>query len=317
VRVARARLVAIVALVAALAPVSASTAVKGDERVLIVLATAGPTPYGRDEVESVVRSTDAFLRASSFGQVRLHVDVTGWLTAFDTTPGCPWADRSLDSLVAPARLAAGRAGFAPERYERVVYAIADSHCAFHGVTWGHQVMLTRPPTLQLLLHELGHTFGLGHSNVSACAVGCLMYEAADPYSPMGEGATDYSVYEKSLLGWIGPQPHATVARSYVIGRGTLRRDAVQALVINTPIGEWWLEYRTQPFRGLLVRFVSVAPTPPPFSPSAALMLNPTHRDRPWVAAQETYRNEYFLAKLVRAGTNRAEIRFSWAPGRHH
>jgi hypothetical protein len=286
-----------------------------EQRVLIVLATAGPTPYSTADVQQVARSAGAFIRTSSFGRVRLRVDVTRWLSAFDATPGCPWSDGALDGAVAPARQAAGLAGYAPESYERVVYAIADSHCAFYGVTWGHQVMLTRPPTVQLLVHELGHTFGLGHAQASTCALRCLLFDTGDPYSPMGEGLTDFSAYEKSVLGWIGPQPHATTSRSYTIAPPTLGPELAQALVVNTVVGQWWLEYRTRPARGLLVRFVDAAATPPPFAPSAVLMLNPTHRGRPWVALHETYRNQDFAARLVREGPRQAEIRFSWAPRR--
>src|SRR5438132_188499 len=156
----------------ALQPAGAIT--KGQERVLIVLATSGPKPYSVAEVETTVRQVDAFFRTSSLGQVQLHVDVTPWLAAFPDNPGCGGlTSASFDAVLAPAREAAGRAGYNAAHYDDAVYAIADSHCAFFGETWGRQVMLTRQPTLQLLAHELGHTFGLGHAHATDCNVSPL------------------------------------------------------------------------------------------------------------------------------------------------
>jgi hypothetical protein len=86
--VARAPLVAVVALLGMVALQPAGAVTKGEERVLLVLATAGSKPYSVAEVESTARQVDAFFRTSSFGQVRLHVDVTPWLAAFNDTPGC-------------------------------------------------------------------------------------------------------------------------------------------------------------------------------------------------------------------------------------
>jgi len=85
--------------------------------------------------------------------------VTPWLSAFSSNPGCGGGtNRSLDNVVAPAKVAADVAGFDPSRYDDVIYAIADSKCGFHGTTWGNEVILTRQPNLQLVVHELGHAF---------------------------------------------------------------------------------------------------------------------------------------------------------------
>ena len=95
--------------------------------------------------------------------------MTPWLSAFTANPGCGGTtNRSLEGVVAPAKVAAGRAGFDPAHYDDVIYAIADSHCGFHGATWGNEVMLTRQPNLQLVVHELGHAFGLGHAQAADC-----------------------------------------------------------------------------------------------------------------------------------------------------
>jgi hypothetical protein len=314
----RARVAAVMALFATVALVPGGSAATGADRVLAVLATYGPTPYSTAEFQRAAADAGTFFRTSSFGQVRLQFDVTPWLPAFRATPSCGGlTDRSMDGLVAPARDAARRAGYDPDLYDQVLYALADVHCGFYGFTWGQQVMLARPPSLELLVHELGHTLGLGHALASKCAVRCGIIDPGDPYSPMGTGLLDFSAYEKSVLGWIGAQPHAVVSGTYTIVPPTRQTKLAQALVIDTALGQWWLEYRMRPFRGLLVRFVDAVQSAGSFSPSATLILRPTGARRDWVVAGETFRAPgLFTVRLVRASTKAATLRFKWVSARH-
>lgn len=310
---AKAPLYAVVALLAAVALPSAGAAAKGDEHVLVILASAGSKPYSVAEVERTVSQANAFFETSSFGQVRLHVDVTPWLPVLTTSSSCGLSTRGLDATVEPARQAADRAGFNPDFYDEVVYTLADTHCGFLGETLGHQVMLTRQPTVPLLLHELGHTFGLGHAQASDCTtspVRCGIYETGDTLSPMGSGTLDFSAYEKYLLGWIPAQPHVSVPKSYVLAPPTSVSKLAQSLIIDTSQGSWWIEYRSQPFRGLVFRFIDSRHPPSQFAPSAVLMLRPTKAGRPWIVKGETYRIPFsFRVTLTRAAAGRAEVRF--------
>jgi hypothetical protein len=292
---------------------SAGAVVKGEERVLVVLATSGSKPYTVAEVQQTVREANTFFNASSFGQVRLSVDVTPWLSAFSSNPGCGGTtNRSLAAVVAPARLAADQAGYDASRYDDIIYAIADSHCGFHGATWGNEVMLTRQPNVQLVVHELGHAFGLGHAQASDCItlVGlCGLDETGDPFSPMGRGDFDFSVYEKVTLGWIRPQPHVTAAKRYVLAPSTFASGLAQALIVDTEQGAWWIEYRSQPFRGLFFRLVDSRVVPSPFAQSAVLMRKLTKAKRPWLELGESYRIPgSFWITLTKAGSGRAEVR---------
>ena len=314
---ARAPLYAVVVLLATLLPHTAGAVAKGEERVLVILATSGPRPYSVSDVEETARGANAFFQRSSVNQVRLQSDVTPWLSAFASNPGCGGLTKeSFEAVIAPARLAASQAGYNPALYDQTVYALAETRCAFHGETWGSEVMLTRQPTLHVMLHELGHTLGLGHAQATHCAAGpvrsgCDIDATGDPLSPMGSGTMDFSAYEKVTLGWLPPQPRVTLPRRYTLATPTYKTTLPQALVVETHQGAWWIEYRSI-FRGLVIRYVGEAFSRSPFAAPSVLISRPTKSGRLWVARGETYRiPESLRVTLERAGTAQATVRFRY------
>jgi hypothetical protein len=309
--VVRAPLLAVVALAAAVGLPSADAAAKGQERVLVILASTGAEPYSVAEVKRTFEQTSAFIERSSFGQMHVDTDVTPWLTAA-VRPICGASAGTADSLFAPPRSAAAGAGFDASRYDTVVYALPDEHCGFFGATFGHQVMLTREPTVDLLLHELGHTFGLGHAQGADCIdlLRCALEDTGDTLSPMGTGSLDYSAYEKWVLGWLGDQPHVSSPKRFILAPPTGRSSLAQALILETARGTWWIEYRSRPFRGLVFRFLDPENHSAPYSPSAVLILRPTKHARPWIVTGETYRIPFsWRVTLTRATATQAEVRF--------
>jgi len=310
--VRRASLLAVVALLAAAVLQSAGAAPKANQRILVVLASTGSKPYPVAEVQRAFAQANAFLQRASFGQVRLEADVTPWLTALTAPPSCGASTTTADAIFGPARNAAAGAGFDASRYDTVIYELPDARCAFFGATFGRQVMLTREPTVELLAHELGHTFGLGHAMGADCVdyLRCTLEDTGDTLSPMGSGSLDYSAYEKSLLGWIPAQPRVTAPKSYVLAPPTGRSKLAQALVVETSRGTWWIEYRAQPFRGLVFRFVDADNHSAPYDPSAILILRPTRHPRPWIVKGETYRIPLsWRVTLTKATPKQAEVRF--------
>jgi hypothetical protein len=308
--VACARLVAVVALLALVVVPAASPSAMGQQRVLVILGTWGAQPFSAASVQDVTREAANFYRASSLGRIDLHFDVTPWLHVFASNPGCAFSSQSnLDQLMQPARLAAQRAGYSPTDYPRLVYIFASSHCGFHGEAWGQEMVLTCAPDLALLLHELGHSLGLGHAGTTRCADACEITEPGDPYSPMGTGTRllDFSAYEKFVLGWLPPQPHATRNGTYTLVPASAPGPGAHAVVVDTDRGEWWIEYRTK-FPGLLVRLVDPQPPVPPLAFGPILIVNPTHHHRDWVAPGETYRADTFTVRLVHAGRGQAQVR---------
>ena len=69
----------------------------------------------------------------------------------------------------------------------------------HG---GGTVFLNGAVTPQLVADELGHSFGLGHANLTDCRRhGCGALEYGDPYDMMGVGTGDFYAKAKFDLGW--------------------------------------------------------------------------------------------------------------------
>jgi hypothetical protein len=311
--VARARPVVAFALLAALMIVPASSAAAtGDQRVLVVLGTSGDHPFTVADVQAVARQAASFYHTSSFGKLTLHFEVTPWLAAFSADPGCDVESQAtFDQAVLPARQAAQHAGFAPANYPHVIYVVADSHCAFTGLTWGQDIALTRAPTLALLLHELGHSFGLAHSRTARCLTDCTVTDPGDPFDPMGTGQdlVDFSAYEKVLMGWLPEPKPLTKSGRYVLVPPTTAGRARRVLMIETRYGPWWIEYRARPFRGLLVRFVDPNQPVSTFAPASILITDPTRRGRDWIAAGPTWHEgKDFTLRLVRAGAREAQVR---------
>jgi hypothetical protein len=311
--VRRAPLLAVVVLLAAALLPAAGAAPKANERVLVVLASTGSKPYPVADVQRAFTQTNAFLQRASFGQVHLDADVTPWLTGLTARPSCGASTTTIDSIFAPAREQAASAGFDTAHYDTVVYELPDARCGFFGATFGRQVMLTREPTVELLAHELGHTFGLGHAMGANCIdyLRCSLEDTGDTLSPMGSGSLDYSAYEKSLLGWLpAAQPHVTAPKTYVLAPPTSRTKLAQALVVDTAGGTWWIEYRAQPFRGLVFRYVDADNHSAPYARSAILILKPTKHLRPYIVKGETYRiPSSWRVTLTKVSAKQATVRF--------
>jgi hypothetical protein len=129
----RTTLCVLVAVLAIVAPHSAGAVTTGQKSVLVVLATPSTQPYAVAEVERTMREAGEFLRTASLGHLELHTDVTPWLTALTSDPGCGGAtNRGLEAIVTPVRLAAERVGYDASGYDDLIYVIGGSNCGFQG-----------------------------------------------------------------------------------------------------------------------------------------------------------------------------------------
>ena len=303
------RVTLLAAITACLLPFAASAAnpyppAVGDQKVLIVLATWGPQPFGREDVSASFADAARFYDKSSFHQLRLSAEVTPWLPAFTAAPNCPddLGDHVPADFSSPPDAAAAAAGYRVESYDRVIYVTAQMPCTWAGLGVGRQIVLNADHNWFDMVHELGHTYGLAHARSESCR-GCSKDEYGDPFSPMGHGQLDFSAYEKFQMGWLHEVAHVSRPGSYSIGRPDVQGATPYAAVIETGQKEYWLEQRLDASPpGLVVR--SIEPDLSNFMAAPELLV--------WVPALTVGRGETFSVGgvfSVRYSANR--VRFSW------
>ena len=281
-------------------PDAGTSVVLGKQRLLTVLVTYGPQPFTRASVTTAVNEAAAFISRSSFGRLTLQPTTTPWLEGGGIEPSC---SDSSDRMFAPLRAVAAAGGFQTRSYDRVIYVVAGPNCGFHGIEFGNEVLVVQQPDARLLVHELGHTFGLPHAGAaSVCGTWCVTQEQGDLYSPMGVGFADFSAYEKEQLGWIPRQPRVTKPGKYLVYPVNPTAVTRQALVIEAPEGEYWLEQRpglTSP--GLIVRLVNPETASRAFIAPTTLLLAPIRAGHPVIAPGQTFRvRGEFSVKVARA-----------------
>jgi hypothetical protein len=314
----------LLALGAATRSEAVSDAVTGEQRVLVVLATWGPTPFEAADVRRVIfTEADALVRRASYGRVSLRGDVTSWLSVLQPSPECTdewWAEGIPRSVSTPAQAAAAARGFRLANYDRFVYVMPSARCAFIGLGAGHEALLNGVLTPELVVHELAHTWGLAHAGAAACIETCSLAEDGDYYSLMGVGSQDFTVPEKVRLGWLRPVGQTARPGTYRVTRAD-RASARPALRIPTALGSYWIEYRPQRLdlgrRGVLpggvtLRWVTDDAIDDPFATASVLITNGTGRGRPPAVPGETLRLPGVLTvRFVRRQGDDAVLRFQW------
>jgi hypothetical protein len=306
----------LVALAAVAAPGSSATVI-GSHRVLVMLATWGPEPWTRADVEQAVVEGDAFLRKSSFRQLALEATVTPWLQGYPEPPTCPPPvhERVAPALTDGPRAAAEVAGYRVDSYDRLVYVVPQMDCPWRGVGAGREVMLNGILSAWAIVHELGHTYGLAHAHGKICQAGgnCRQEEYGDPFSPMGHGLVDFSAYEKLFFGWIREVVRMTRPGSYEIGRPDDPGATPHAFVVTAGAGEYWFEQRLDvEMPGLAVRMVEPDVPDDDLEPSTLFIDDPSGRNRPTVESGETFRVQgAFSVHYAPTPAGRATLAFQW------
>ena len=294
---------------------SASEKVLGPQRVLVALVTWGPQPVARDDVQTIVfDQVDAFYRSQSYGKVSLTGTVTPWLHAFDVPVAC-----NLPIVRAGGFAAAKAAGFDPAQYDRVILVHPEQNCPWSGVTQAQTVYLNGVVTKYLVAHELGHSFGLGHANLTDCnRHGCGALEYGDPYDTMGNGDGDFNAKAKYDLGWLTNVTRVTKNGTYDLAAIERASKRPQAFVVTTANDRYWIEYRSEAAKtagaGVILR-VSPSPDLNDFGSSGIpnlLLSNPGGRHRPELTQGERFVDAgAFRVKILQESNGRARLRFTW------
>lgn len=191
-------------------PASTSSAL-GERKTLVILVNFQDfpnEPYTREFAEDLILGTtsDYFLESSS-QQTWLSGDVVGWHTIPVSSAVC---DRNAIAL--EAEKAAAATGVDIDAYSHRVYAFPQISCGWWGLssvggtpstTW-----ITGKLKLGVTAHELGHSFGLYHSQSLDCGdttlgSNCTQYQYGDTLDIMGSSSfAHFNPFQKELLGWL-------------------------------------------------------------------------------------------------------------------
>ncbi len=187
--------------------------------VLFNFTDLATTPFTRSQVQNALldssTSTKRFFEEESKGRLTVSGAVFGWYTIAATTAGCNWS-----SWHTQAWNAANAAGANLASYSNVMFVFPNtSACPWAGLGYvpGNYTYLNGNISVQVMTHELGHNFGLSHSNAANCVVGgtrvmiaatadCAPVTYADPFSTMGNNALRHN-HGSHLgeLGWLTPE----------------------------------------------------------------------------------------------------------------
>ncbi len=210
--------------------------------VLINFTNNSTQPWTKSTVASAVTGSSTSLRAfyeeESKGRMSIAASVYGWYTIDAATTGCDW--RTWGTLGSNAATAAG---VNLANFTNVMYIWPQTNeCQFAGVAYvpGKYSYLNGTLNGQVMTHEVGHNFGISHSNERDCSVSgtrvwlaaaadCSTHTYADPFSTMGNNAYRHNhASHLGELGWLSDSEKrvGTPGNTYTIapyfGAGTLK-----------------------------------------------------------------------------------------------
>lgn len=236
------------------------------KRALVVLAYWNkPDKTTRSEAKRIlITQANTFLKTASYGRWSLTGTVTGWLKI--PRPAVCEDDATTLSGIAAARAA----GFHPERYTNLIVYVP---CESADVGWGDWpgrklLLMGRDGGLltSTVVHELGHNWGLQHSNLMVCTTNgakvaysagakCSSEEYGDELSVMGDNydyVDDFPALDKLRLKWLTGSAVAQVpsgtSRTVTLAPYELSSGIRTIRIVGTNSRVYTVEWRTN--RGL-------------------------------------------------------------------
>jgi pimeloyl-ACP methyl ester carboxylesterase len=276
--------------------------------------TWGPQPWTLEEIRrEAIEATDAWIRRSSFGRASVSGVVASWVEIDHLANDC-----APIRLADQARAAVTGRGVDLRAYDRIAFLHPRGGCPWSGLAGTNELWLNGVLRSKVVIHELGHTWGLDHANALECTTdGCHGVEYGDPFSPMGRGDGDFTAFEKFRLGWITDVAAAETGEPASVRLGALERPSAlpQAFVVQTDAGQFWLEYRAQTAGttpGVLVH-ANATPTGRPMSAQPNLLVRDAGGPgRPVLAPGERFAAKgAFEIAVASVSDVAAGVEFAW------
>lgn len=194
---------------------TASVTSKNLAIILINFKDNTSAPFAKSTVQSALTgsstSVKAFYEEEAKGRWSISGSVFGWYTLDTTSTSCDWS-----TWTTMGSNAAAAAGVNLSGYTNLLYVIpSTSSCGWAGVAYvnGNKSVMNGNISVQVMTHELGHNFGLGHANALYCTnssgtrvaiestTNCTSKGYQDPFSTMGNNALRHN--HGSQLGELG------------------------------------------------------------------------------------------------------------------
>jgi hypothetical protein len=204
----------------------------GEQKTAVILVNFqddASQPITRDAAHALVfGNVSDFYWEASYQKAFFSGDTFGWFTLPVSGTGC-----DIDLIAREADKAAAAAGANLAAYSRLVYLFPQAGCSAAGYNSGTTTVPSRTWVMgnnfsaNVIAHELGHNFGLLHSQTIDCGANvlggaCTTRSYGDPADTMGYGATPhFNAFQKELLGWLNTSGQPPIARVTASGRYTI------------------------------------------------------------------------------------------------
>ena len=254
-------------------PIVASMTMKKVAVILFNWQNNPVQPYTKDFAKGVTftntGSTNDYYKEISFNKVGFtgHLspegDVFGWYTVPYDSTNCPYSSGS-----SSAKTLAVADGFNAVNYDKIVFAFP-STAGCPGWGWagigGKESWIQGSYALRVVAHEMGHNFGVHHSNSYRCtdtsgvpvmiSSTCTSSEYGDPFDVMGSSTNHMNNFQKGKIGYYDPANTVTVTSDGTFTLDDIETSSTGVQVIRIPkdydsngnvLKYYYLEYR-QPF----------------------------------------------------------------------